>query len=130
MNPLLQLYKFTPPLRNVALEHTAGYCTKEDCTLCQMGYLFDMLEKANGINCQATNFLKSFSSLPQAGQHGVLEEHAQSSGSMTLMMQNLNRLMLGVAINDQKVVGRGDGEPELSDVRSFICWAPSLLTCR
>lgn len=64
MNPLLQLYKFTPALRNVALEHTAGYCTKEDCTLCQMGFLFDMLEKAGGVNCQATNFLKTFSSLP------------------------------------------------------------------
>ena len=30
-----------------------------------MGFLFDMLEKANGLNCQATNFLKSFSSHAQ-----------------------------------------------------------------
>ncbi|KAK4940490.1 poly(A)-specific ribonuclease [Elasticomyces elasticus] len=28
-----------------------------------MGFLFDMLEKAEGQNCQATNFLKTFSSL-------------------------------------------------------------------
>lgn len=64
MNPLLQMYKFTPLLRNLALQHTATSCTKEDCMLCQMGFLFDMLDKANGQNCQATNFLKTFSSLP------------------------------------------------------------------
>lgn len=63
MNPLLQMYKFTPLLRNLALQHTATACTKEDCMLCQMGFLFDMLDKANGQNCQATNFLKTFSSL-------------------------------------------------------------------
>lgn len=64
MNPLLQLYKYTPRLRNVALFHTATYCTMEECLLCQMGFLFDMLEKANGQNCQATNLLKTLSSLP------------------------------------------------------------------
>jgi hypothetical protein len=30
-----------------------------------MGFLFDMLEKAEGSICQATNLLKTFSSHPQ-----------------------------------------------------------------
>lgn len=29
-----------------------------------MGFLFDMLEKADGQSCQATNFLKTYSMLP------------------------------------------------------------------
>lgn len=64
-NPLLQLYRFTPLLRNLALQHTATSCLVETCLLCEMGYLFNMLELAGGLNCQATNFLKTFSSLPQ-----------------------------------------------------------------
>ena len=31
--------------------------------LCEMGFLFDMLEKADGQSCQATNFLKTYSML-------------------------------------------------------------------
>lgn len=33
----------------------------ESCLLCELGYLIDMMEKAVGQNCQATNFLKTFS---------------------------------------------------------------------
>lgn len=104
MNPLLQLYRFTPRLRNVALFHTATYCTMEECLLCQMGFLFDMLEKANGQNCQATNLLKTLSSLPNAARHGVLEEDPASPGSLTMMMQSLNRFLLDQTIYDQKNV--------------------------
>jgi PAB-dependent poly(A)-specific ribonuclease subunit 2 len=62
-NPLLQLYRFTPIMRNLALAHTATTsCMYQSCLLCELGFLVDMLEKASGQNCQATNFLKNFSS--------------------------------------------------------------------
>lgn len=64
-NPLLQLFKFTPLVRNVALHHTATTCLSDTCLLCEMGFLFDMMEKAEGQSCQATNFLKTFSSIPE-----------------------------------------------------------------
>ena len=102
MNPLLQMYKFTPILRNLALNHTATACAKEDCMLCQMGFLFDMLDKANGQNCQATNFLKTFSSLPTAARHGVLEEDSSSNGPLTAMIQSLNRFLLDQISLDQR----------------------------
>lgn len=35
------------------------------CLLCELGFLFDMLEKAEGSICQATNLLKTFSNHPQ-----------------------------------------------------------------
>ncbi|PUU76126.1 ubiquitin carboxyl-terminal hydrolase-domain-containing protein [Tuber borchii] len=102
MNPLLQMYKFTPLLRNLSLRHTATACTKDDCMLCQMGFLFDMLDKANGQNCQATNFLKTFSSLPTADRHGVLEEDSANGELLSSMIQSLNRFLLDQISMDQR----------------------------
>ena len=65
LNPLLQLFKFTPLVRNLALYHAASSCIADGCLLCEMGFLFDMLEKADGLSCQATNFLRAFSSIPE-----------------------------------------------------------------
>ena len=56
---------FTPIIRNMALQHAATGCVNELCLFCEMGFLFDMLEKAEGSICQATNLLKTFSSHPQ-----------------------------------------------------------------
>lgn len=63
LNPLLQLLKYTPCVRNGALAHVAGNCLASDCLLCELGFLFDNLEKAKGTNCQATNFLNTYNSL-------------------------------------------------------------------
>ena len=63
LNPLLQMFKFTPLFRNLALHHAASSCFMENCLLCELGFLFDMLEKAEGEKCHATNFLKAFSSI-------------------------------------------------------------------
>lgn len=65
LNPLLQLLKFTPLVRNLALYHAASSCIADGCLLCEMGFLFDMLEKADGLSCQATNFLRAFSGIPE-----------------------------------------------------------------
>lgn len=60
---------FTPLIRNLALRHAASRCLDEQCLLCELGFLFDMLQKAEGSTCQATNMLRALSSLPQ-GQSG------------------------------------------------------------
>ena len=93
-NSLLQLMHFTPLIRNLALQHVATVDCKSDlCLLCEMGFLFDMLEKAEGSICQATNFLKTFSNYPQVGPLGLLEENAHNS-SLTAMLQGLTRFLL------------------------------------
>jgi PAB-dependent poly(A)-specific ribonuclease subunit 2 len=69
-NPLLQVMHFTPHIRNLALQHTSTACVNDLCLLCEMGFLFDMLEKARGSICQATNMLKTFSSHPQGNGQG------------------------------------------------------------
>lgn len=64
-NSLLQIMRFTILIRNFALKHTATGCVNDMCLLCEMGFLFDMLEKAAGTVCQATNLLKTFSHIPE-----------------------------------------------------------------
>ena len=100
-NPLLQLYRFTPLLRNLALQHAATGCLYEMCLLCEMGFLFNMLELASGQNCQATNFLKTFNSIPQAGAMGLLEEESPNN-SLAMMIQVLNRFLLERISSDYK----------------------------
>lgn len=64
-NALLQVMFFTPALRNLALQHTASSCFDEMCLLCELGFLFDMLSKADGAPCHASNLLKIVSYHPQ-----------------------------------------------------------------
>ncbi|KAI9650638.1 poly(A)-specific ribonuclease [Ciborinia camelliae] len=47
-NALLQVMRFTNLIRNLALQHAATNCVSDMCLLCEMGFLFDMLEKAAG----------------------------------------------------------------------------------
>ena len=92
-NPLLQLFRFTNVARNLALRHTARDCRYESCVLCEFGFLVDMLEKAEGQNCQATNFLKALSKQPGAGTLAILEDHTINT-PLTIMIQNLNRFLM------------------------------------
>ena len=67
-NSLLQVLHYTPLVRNLALRHAASSCLEEHCLLCELGFVFDMLQKAEGSTCQATNALKTLNSLPN-GKH-------------------------------------------------------------
>lgn len=102
-NALLQLFKFIPLVRNLALHHAASPCIFEGCLLCEMGYLFDMLEKAKGQNCQATNLLKTFSSFREASNLGLLEENLTTK-SLSTAIQSVNRFFLGQIAHDSRMV--------------------------
>ena len=71
-NALLQVMRFTPLIRNLALQHTATACISDLCLLCEMGFLVDMLEKASGFSCQATNMLKTLGYHPQGTKRNTL----------------------------------------------------------
>jgi PAB-dependent poly(A)-specific ribonuclease subunit 2 len=71
--------------------------------LCELGFLVDMLEKASGQNCQASNFLKTMGSLPTAASLNLLEEQAGNT-SLTMTMQNANRFLLDRFVSDMKRV--------------------------
>ncbi|KKF96952.1 PAB-dependent poly(A)-specific ribonuclease subunit PAN2 [Ceratocystis platani] len=92
-NSLLQLLNYIPLVRNVALKHTATSCIDESCLLCELGFLFDMLHKAEGTICQATNLLKALSKNPKAAQLGLLEEDPHSN-NLSHLLQMLARFLL------------------------------------
>ncbi|KAF4469696.1 PAB-dependent poly(A)-specific ribonuclease subunit PAN2 [Fusarium albosuccineum] len=102
-NSLLQMMHFTPVIRNLALQHAATACVSEICLLCELGFLFDMLQKAEGSICQATNLLKTLSSHPQAGPLGLLEEDPHGS-SLNVMLQGLTRFLLDKIVHDHKSI--------------------------
>lgn len=64
-NSLLQMLFFIRPLRELAKNHIRSSCYKEPCLTCELGFLFRMLEGANGVNCQASNFLRAFGLIRQ-----------------------------------------------------------------
>lgn len=103
---------YTPLLRNIALQHAATACSSDLCLLCELGFVFDMLQKAEGSTCQATNMLKALSSTPQgsliahqsarrdykanqkyaAAPLGLLEEETHVPSPST-MVQGLSRFL-------------------------------------
>lgn len=115
LNALLQLYKFVPLIRNVAIQHAATACVKPNCMLCEFGFLFDMLEKAGGQNCQATNLLHAFGSLGEARNLNLLE-NAALANHMTLSntIQSVNRFLLKQISHDYaSMAGSSDGIDEI-----------------
>ena len=126
-NPLLQLLRFTPLFRNLALRHTATSCLNDACLLCELGFLFDTLEKAEGQNCQATNFLKALSGIPQASRMGLLEESSQGTGLLD-MIQSACRFILSQTADDFRRISPALGDFEntlainaLTSIRCIHC---------
>lgn len=99
VNALLQIMYFTPAVRNAALQHAATGCFEELCLLCELGFLFDMLSKAEGAPCHASNLLKIFSYHPQAANLGLMDD-LPHAGTRTLMLQNFARFILDKIVVD------------------------------
>lgn len=121
INSLLQLYKFIPLLRNVAIQHAATACVWPNCMLCEFGFLFDMLEKASGQNCQATNLLRAFGASRGAANMNLFESSATAAGvPLSNLIQSVNRFFLKQIGDDyEKIAGSKDGIDEILSTNWF-----------
>ncbi|CEI92556.1 hypothetical protein RMCBS344292_06811 [Rhizopus microsporus] len=105
-NSFLQMLYFTLPLRMIAKSHIKISCPKDNCLLCELGFLFRMLEDSNGQNCQATNFLRAFSTIPQANALGLFEPETPTRGlSYSLLIQNFTRFVMEQVHQESNVPG-------------------------
>ncbi|KAK4164535.1 ubiquitin carboxyl-terminal hydrolase-domain-containing protein [Cladorrhinum sp. PSN259] len=100
-NALLQLMHYTPLLRNMALQHTATACQAELCLLCEMGFVFDMLQKAEGVAVHATNMFRAIAADDGAQKLSLVEPddrpRSMSGQSRQIQPQVPNVLIQGLA---------------------------------
>lgn len=71
-NPLLQLFMYTPDVFEFALNSLRHNALDDKSLLAEFGLLFDMLLKAEGQHCAATNFVKTLAVIPQANALGLV----------------------------------------------------------
>lgn len=120
-NSLLQVLYHTFPLRRVAESHIAGSCATNNCILCELGFLFKILDDARGVNCQATNFLRAFAANPRANSLDLMDTAQQrtaSTKSYSSLIQLCHHFLLEQFADDVKTTPmslRPGSEPAEAD---------------
>lgn len=114
-NSYLQALHYLTPFRETAKAHILHDCPRENCLLCEAGFLFRMLEDAKGANCQASNFLRAFGNSHKAVSLGLMDREdsstnmssAASAGKNEIvysqLVQTLNRFVLDETANEAQV---------------------------
>lgn len=113
------MFHFIPLRTRVINSQTA----KEVCLSDELGFLFHMMQIADGETCQATNFLRAFSQLPEASRLELLDKSTAtafvsregSDKELLRRAQNLNRFVLEQM--NKEMTGK-DGGDDCSDALS------------
>ncbi|PKI84195.1 poly(A)-specific ribonuclease [Malassezia vespertilionis] len=95
-NAYLQALHYTRPLRAFALRHILMPCAQPKCLLCEAGFLFRMLDDAQGTRCQAANLLHTLKAMPNVATLGVLDGATtnETSRAYSELAQTLNHFIL------------------------------------
>ncbi|EJU05749.1 hypothetical protein DACRYDRAFT_46547 [Dacryopinax primogenitus] len=127
-NALLQMLFFSDCIRKVALSHIASPCPREQCLLCEVGFLCKNLDDAKGVNCHSGNFCKSLSTFPQGQSNalGLVEsDYQDNTTDYGTLIQTFQRFLLDqMAVESDK---KPDKNPALcKDLRGEPLTTPSI----
>ncbi|SCU84190.1 LAME_0C08592g1_1 [Lachancea meyersii CBS 8951] len=90
-NAVLQMYRFVPEFYNFVVSSLKDDPWSENSLLAELGYLYDMMDKADGVVCRASNFQKTLTSFREAEELGLFE-----NSSVT----DLRESFLGLEVED------------------------------
>ncbi|ODV97320.1 hypothetical protein PACTADRAFT_66279 [Pachysolen tannophilus NRRL Y-2460] len=95
-NSLLQLYRFASDIFNFVIGNLTEEHLEEDSLLTELGYLFDMLVKANGKHFRPSNFQHVLNSIPEAHQYGLVNDTANSNDEFSArrLIQSFNTFLM------------------------------------
>jgi len=119
-NSMLQVLYFLGPVRRLAQQHVSPH---EFCLVSELGFLFHMLNQVPGTNCQASNFLRAFRTIPQASGLGLIldvDGAEPDANAMIGKLQAFNRFILAqlevstrdTPVNAARVKDHRDGKQE------------------
>lgn len=94
-NPVIQLLFAIPQIRNTVRNHL---CTAEYCTMCELGFLFHMMqlladepEEDSTRTASPKNFLRCIRALPKASTSGLFDEEYTY---LSALLEKFNRFLL------------------------------------
>ena len=92
-NAMLQVLYFLNPVRIASQRY---WSDSEFDLISELGFLFHMLDQKPGRNCQASNFLRSFRTIPQASMLGLIlnDDDQGANPSLQTLIQDWHRFML------------------------------------
>eukprot|EP01132_Coremiostelium_polycephalum_P009743 gene9743-11964_t len=94
-NSCIQTLYFIPYIKSTLLNHL---CTKNYCLSCELGFLFNMMDKSKGKNVDTSNFVRVLKQIPQATALGICISTESPSVEPPLplpqLVSNLNRFLL------------------------------------
>lgn len=93
-NALIQILYFEESIRELALAHA---CDMDKCLVCELSFLFQMMDQSPGLLCQPANLLRSLRTNPEAFAQGLVlpdEFVSVSNFQMSAMVQAWQRFAL------------------------------------